>query len=77
VSDRDAARMFSMNARTWRRQPFIQRNYSACELDCLEHDLAELAAENSSASSIEFGRRRLVLERTDSERNKPHDRTLD
>ena len=54
-----------MNARTWRRQLFIARNYQATELDSLERDLAELAGENSLATSIEFGRRRLVLAPTE------------
>ena len=58
-----AAAMFLPNLATWRDRPFIQRHYSSDELNCLEHDLQQLAASPAAEASITFGLRRLVLER--------------
>jgi hypothetical protein len=65
ASNRDAARMFLMNVRSWRQQPFVAQNYAAADLDLLVRDLEQLAGDDSRHSSITFGRRRLVLERVD------------
>ncbi len=64
VSDRLAARMFVPNLQTWRREPFVQQNYTAEAIDRLEDELRQLAIEGGERSSITFGRRRLVFART-------------
>ncbi len=61
VSDRDAARMFAMNLRGWRQQPFVERNHSAAEINALEQQLDELAGRGDERSSITFIHRRLVF----------------
>jgi trans-aconitate 2-methyltransferase len=59
--DVDAAGMFLMNIPSWRHQPFIEQNLPKSELDALVNDLEQIAQGDPAPSSIEFGRRRLVL----------------
>jgi hypothetical protein len=61
ASDRDSARMFLMNLRGWRNQPFIAEHYSTATIDQLQRALEELTASDSANSSTVFGRRRLVM----------------
>jgi SAM-dependent methyltransferase len=63
VSTGDAARMFAMNVRTWRDDPFIRDEYPRARIDRLA---AELDALTSSAATgdITWGMRQLVYERT-------------
>jgi hypothetical protein len=55
--------MFVMNLQTWRGDPYIEAHHAPAEIDALERELTALAARESSASSITFGRRRLVFAR--------------
>lgn len=65
ISDRDAADMFRMNVPAWREQPFVRAHWSPREIDALHEELAAIAASDSPASSIVFGRRRIVFRRRD------------
>jgi len=65
VFDRDAADMFRMNVPAWREQPFVRAHWSPREIDALHEELAAIAASDSPASSIVFGRRRIVFRRRD------------
>ncbi len=67
VSNGQAARMFSMNIRGWRRQPFVERHYPAAGIDALAERLDGLAQLDDRQSSITFVRRRLVFTRLSSE----------
>jgi len=66
-----AAPMFVLNLRTWRGQPFIERNYKSATIAQLEYDLLTLAeaGERSSAKNdlVVFGRRRLILRKRPDE----------
>jgi SAM-dependent methyltransferase len=62
TSDRDAAAMFAMNVPNWREQPFIRQHYSSAEIEDLLRELQRISAQPGfTASSITFGRRRLVF----------------
>ena len=63
VSNRDAARMFLLNIRTWRDRPFIRDNYSPQRIATIEGELSTLVETPSAGSEIEWGMRHLVLER--------------
>ncbi len=58
-----AARMFSLNIRTWQHDPFVQRNYSPASVRQLKKKLADLAARASDERGIEWGLRQIVYER--------------
>jgi trans-aconitate 2-methyltransferase len=64
VRDGDAARMFVLNIAGWRSQPFVVEHFAQAEIAALATELDRIALRGSPESSISFGRRRLVLERT-------------
>ena len=55
--------MYGMNLRTWRRDPFVQVNYSNRELDELQRDLDELA-QDRRLGTVDWGLRQVVFERS-------------
>ena len=63
VSNRDAARMFLLNLRTWLHRPFIRDNYSPRTIANIEAELSALVEASSAGSDIEWGMRNLVLEK--------------
>jgi ubiquinone/menaquinone biosynthesis C-methylase UbiE len=63
VSTSQAARMFSMNIVTWKKQPFIQQHYAPALIEQLEQDLQALAATPTQKSVITWGMRQLAYER--------------
>jgi trans-aconitate 2-methyltransferase len=63
VATTQAARMFSMNIVTWKKQPFIQQHYATALIEQLERDLHELAASATPGSVITWGMRQLAYER--------------
>jgi SAM-dependent methyltransferase len=63
VCSHQAAQMFSMNAQSWKRQPFVQANYRRAEIEQLQRDLEAIARRPSPEARIEWGLRQLVLER--------------
>ena len=63
VSNRQAARMFLLNLRTWQHRPFIRDNYSPRTIANIEAELSALVGSSSTGSEIEWGMRNLVLER--------------
>lgn len=63
VTNDRAATMFFLNMQTWKRNPFVQENYSPAVLDQLEGNLRALAEEPTSERGIEWGLRQLVYER--------------
>ena len=66
VSNRDAARMFLLNLRTWQHRSFIRDNYSPRTIANIEAELSALAETPGDDSRIEWGMRNLVLERVKS-----------
>lgn len=58
-----AARMFSMNIRTWKDSPFVQEHHSPGTIQALEADLSDLAATPTEETGIEWKLRQLVIER--------------
>lgn len=62
VSNRDAARMFSLNVPNWRERRFILDNYSSREIDQLEAGLLEITQSAGAASDIEWEYRHMVFE---------------
>ena len=58
-----AARMFLMNLRVWRDEPFVREIYGEETLDDLESGLATLA-ESGSSGEIVWGLRQLVYATT-------------
>jgi len=58
-----AARMFSMNIRTWKDNSFVQEHCSPASIQALEAGLADLAATPTEEKGIEWELRQLVLER--------------
>lgn len=63
VSNRDAARMFLLNLRSWHHRPFVRDNYSPQAIANIEAELSALAESSSAQSDIEWGMRHMVLER--------------
>jgi trans-aconitate 2-methyltransferase len=57
----DAARMFVMNLRTWRSDPFIVDTYPAEEIDELAAALDDLAT-SDAVGEIDWGLRQVVIE---------------
>jgi trans-aconitate 2-methyltransferase len=60
VCTSDAARMFLMNLRTWRTDPFIVDNYPAEEIDELAAALEELTT-SEATGEIDWGLRQVVI----------------
>ena len=58
-----AAAMFQMNLGVWRHNDFIRRTYDQSELDDLESALAAIASGSTDTSPVEWGLRRIVMER--------------
>ena len=58
-----AAAMFHMNLGVWRHNDFIRRTYDQSELDDLESALAAIASGSTDTSPVEWGLRRIVMER--------------
>lgn len=63
VSTGEAATMFFLNIRTWKTQPFAQRNYPGSVISELERNLGMLAGRADGGIEIEWYLRQLVLER--------------
>lgn len=57
-----AAKMFLMNLRVWRNEPFVREAYEEETLSNLESDLAALA-ESGSSGGIVWGLRQLAYQR--------------
>jgi len=57
-----AAKMFLMNLRVWRDEPFVREAYGKGILNSLESDLATLA-ESGSSGEIVWGLRQLAYQR--------------
>ena len=57
-----AAKMFLMNLRVWRDEPFVREAYGEGTLNSLESDLATLA-ESGSSGEIVWGLRQLAYQR--------------
>ena len=60
-----AAAMFHMNLGVWRHNDFVQRSYEPADLDELESELSAIALGSVDTSAVEWGLRRIVMERTD------------
>ena len=60
-----AAAMFHMNLGVWRHNDFVRRTYDQSGLDELESSLAAVASGRADASPVEWGLRRIVMERTE------------
>jgi SAM-dependent methyltransferase len=58
----DAARMFLMNLKTWRTDPFIRESYPSEEIDELAAALDDLTA-SDAVGEIDWGLRQVVIER--------------
>ena len=58
-----AAAMFHMNLGVWRHNDYVQRTFDASDLDDLESNLAAVASGGAHASPVEWGLRRIVMER--------------
>jgi trans-aconitate 2-methyltransferase len=61
-ASRQAAKMFLMNLRVWRDEPFVREAYGEETLNSLESDLAALA-ESESSSEIVWGLRQMAYQR--------------
>jgi trans-aconitate 2-methyltransferase len=61
-ASRQAAKMFLMNLRVWREEPFVREVYGEETLSNLESDLAPLA-ESGSSGKITWGLRQLAYQR--------------
>ena len=57
--------MFHMNLGVWRHNDFILSNYDPSDLDELETAIAAIASGRADASPVEWGLRRIVIERTE------------
>jgi SAM-dependent methyltransferase len=62
VTTADAARMYSMNLRNWRNDPFVENAYSTEAIDDLAAGLDELTR-SSATHEIEWGLRQVAYER--------------
>lgn len=63
VATADAARMYSMNLRTWRDDPFVESTYSKQEIDELATGLGQLTT-STKTGEIEWGLRQVAYERS-------------
>lgn len=63
VSTAQAARMFSLNIRSWKQQRFVRANYAPSAIAQLEHELENLTMKSDTDEEIEWGLRQLVFER--------------
>lgn len=59
-----AAQMFRMNLGVWRHNDFVRRTYDPAELDDLESSLAAIASGHGEVTPVEWGLRRIVMQRT-------------
>jgi trans-aconitate 2-methyltransferase len=62
VSNRDAARMFSLNIQCWKHEPFVRASYSPEQIGRLEADLKSVAEGPDDRVEIEWDLRQLVLQ---------------
>ena len=60
-----AADMFRMNLGVWRHNDFVRRTYAKPDLDDLESNLAAIASGRTHTNPVEWGLRRIVMERTE------------
>ena len=60
-----AAAMFHMNLGVWRHNDFVRHSYGPQDLDDLESSLAAIASGLTDATPVEWGLRRIVMERAD------------
>ena len=60
-----AAEMFRMNLGVWRHNDFVQRTYAPADLDELENSLAAIASGHAGVSPVEWGLRRIVMQRVE------------
>ena len=60
-----AAKMFLMNLRVWREEPFVRESYGERTLSNLESDLTILAGSRSSSGEIVWGLRQLAYQRAE------------
>ena len=58
-----AAEMFRMNLGVWRHNDFVRRTYAQPDLDDLETALAAIASGRTYADPVEWGLRRIVMQR--------------
>ncbi len=58
-----AAEMFRMNIGVWRHNDFVRCSYAQPDLDALETALAAIASGRNHAAPVEWGLRRIVMER--------------
>lgn len=61
-----AAAMFHMNIGVWRHNDFVRSTYARRDLDDLEGGLAAMASGRSHADPVEWGLRRIVMERVET-----------
>ena len=61
-----AATMFRMNLGVWRYNDFVQRTFDPSDLDDLDGNLAALASGRPAIGPVEWGLRRVVMDRMDS-----------
>ena len=59
----EAAKIFQYNIPGWRKQKFIQENYSAGELDELEKEIHSLIQSTDESIKIEWSIRQMVLQK--------------
>lgn len=60
-----AAAMFRMNLGVWRHNDFVRRTLDPSDLDDLESALAAIESGRSAVSPVEWGLRRVVMDRVD------------
>ena len=63
-----AAEMFRMNIGVWRHNEFVRRHYAQPDLDDLESAIGAIASGRADASPVEWGLRRIVMERVEIQR---------
>ena len=63
VGVRQAARMFHMNIRSWKKQPFIREHYDENDIEDLQTALGRLASDGGADGEIEWGMRQIVFQR--------------
>ena len=61
-----AAAMFHMNIGVWRHNDFVRRTYANPDLDELEAALAAMASGRTNADPVEWGLRRIVMQRPET-----------
>ena len=62
VATAQAATMFYLNVQSWKKQPFIQQQYTTHMIDQMEQDLQVLAETSTSEGEIEWGMRQISYE---------------